>query len=221
MITTDLAGEAIRLHHRYLVEIVEELGLCPWARRCRIEGRLRAHATGETEPEAAALAATEFLAELGRDADVEVAFLIFPCLEIGRREFASVGARVNELQAARHPPGAIPFMLAAFHPDAPVDTNSPERFIPYLRRTPDPCLQIVRATALDSVRDKTPQGTQLVDPLTFDFTKLREEVPLRERIARTNLETASRLGIDELARRLADIRADRDRTYAVLRSSRE
>jgi len=215
----DWAAEAVRLHRRYLIEIVEELGLCPWARRSRLEGRIRQHASGETDADGAVAATQAFIDEIVGDESVEVAFLIFPRLDVPRQRFDEIGARVNEREGARHPPGAIPFMMAAFHPDAAADTKTPERFIPYLRRTPDPCLQLVRASVLDAVRDKTPQGTQLVDPATFDFTKLREEVPLRERIARTNLETAERVGLAELARRMDDIRADRDRTYAFHKSA--
>ena len=103
-------------------------------------------------------------------------------------------------------------MMAAFHPDARADTKTPERFIPFLRRTPDPCIQLVRATALDAVREKTPQGKRLVDVATFD-PSTPPEIPLRERIARQNLETASGIGLEELARRLEEIHADRARTY--------
>jgi hypothetical protein len=221
MVTADLAGEAARLHRRYLVEIVEELGLCPWARRARLDGRLRQHVSLAREADAALAETTEAVERVAADEGIDVAFVIFPSLEVSRRAFDDVTARVIEAEAARHPLGAVPFMIAAFHPDAPPDTKSAERLIPFLRRTPDPCLQLVRARVLDSVRERTPQGTQLVDIRHFDLDSAVEEVPLRERIARQNLDTARRVGLPELARRLEDIRADRDRTYAALRAGRE
>ena len=66
------------LHDRYLLEVVEALGLCPFARRCREQGRLARPLfyaeTGEGEP--AAVART--LVDLGRaQPDVEVVLLTF------------------------------------------------------------------------------------------------------------------------------------------------
>lgn len=218
MMPSDLAAEAVRLHTRYLVEIVEELGFCPWARRARLAGRIRQHVSTATAEEAAIADAVDAIEASTREDDVEVAFVIYPVLGASRREFDVIGARVVEREAARHPIGEAPFMLAAFHPDAPPDMNSAERLIPFLRRTPDPCLQLIRASVLDAVRANTPQGTQLVDLEHFDPSTLREEIPLRERIARTNQDTVRALGVGELARRFAEIRADRDRTYSTLKS---
>jgi hypothetical protein len=48
---------------------------------------------------------------------------------------------------------------------------------------------------------------------TFDFTE-KQQAPLRERIAKANLNTVVRLGVDEVERRLEAIRADRDASYA-------
>jgi hypothetical protein len=44
---------------------------------------------------------------------------------------------------------------------------------------------------------------------------LREEIPLRERIARQNLANAKKVGLDALTAKLDDIFADRNRTYAA------
>ena len=214
---SDLDAEAVRLHRRYLVEIVEQLGLCPWARRARLDGRIRQRVSMAEDAEHAVSDATKSIASLAAEDDVEVAFVIFPALEAPRRAFDAIAARVVEAEAARHPIGEVPFMLAAFHPDAPADMNSAERLIPFLRRTPDPCLQLVRASVLESVRAHTPQGTQHVDIQHFDPESLSDELPLRERIARTNLDTVRALGVEELTRRFEEIRADRDRTYTALR----
>jgi hypothetical protein len=116
---------------------------------------------------------------------------------------------------ARHALGEIPFVMAAFHPDASPDLAGAERLIPFLRRTPDPTLQLLRTTEVERVRSGSPQGTQFFDASVHDaFTE--SPPPLRERIARANLATAQRLGIDELTRRLDEIRRDRDDAYRSL-----
>ena len=43
------------------------------------------------------------------------------------------------------------------------------------------------------------------------------QAPLRERIARANLDTATRVGIEAMRARLDAIRRDRDDTYRALR----
>ncbi|HEY1958789.1 MAG TPA: DUF1415 family protein [Polyangiaceae bacterium] len=213
---SDLAGEAVRLHNRYLIEIVEELGFCPWARRARVTGRTRQHVSMAATVPDAIVAATEAIEACGRESSVEVAFVIYPQLTLERRAFDAFAARVIENEGARHPIGEVPFMLAAFHPDAPADMKTPERLVPFLRRTPDPCLQLVRASVLEAVRENTPQGTQLIDLEHFDPSTLSDEPPLRERIARSNHETVVALGVAELTRRFEEIRADRERTYSAL-----
>ena len=222
----DLAAEAVRVHRRYLVEIVEALGFCPWAKRARIDGRIRQQASMATDAGDAARETEEHIARWTADADVEVGFMIFPRLEVPRRAFDDLATRVGEREAERHGVGEVPFVMAAFHPDAHADTATGERLIPFLRRTPDPCLQLVRVSVLDAVRAHTPQGTRLVTDVEqflrsmSSAAPVREEVPLRERIARQNLETTRKMGLEELKRKLDDIRADRDRSYAVLARDR-
>ncbi len=216
MNTADFTTEAIRLHDRYLLEVVEPLGLCPWARRSRIDGRTKQHVVLESEEDRALFETTNAMKSWTDDEKLEVAFVIFPRLALTRPMFDRFVARVSEHQASIHEPGSVPFVMAGFHPDARVDDATPERLIPFLRRTPDPCIQFVRSKVLDAVRANTPQGTSFVDAATFDFEKFRDEVPLRERIARANIATIRKIGLSEVTRLLDDIRADRDRTYARL-----
>jgi len=105
--------------------------------------------------------------------------------------------------------------MAAFHPEAQADLSDPERSIPFLRRTPDPTIQLVRYEALESVREGFNEGTQFVDAkalMTMDLTR-DDTLPLRERIARTNHRTLNRLGIDAVEARFQAIFADRDAAY--------
>jgi hypothetical protein len=208
--------EAVRLHRRYQTEIVEAYRLCPWAERATLDGRVREavllqDAIDAVEPSLAAIDAWM------DDPTVDVAFAIYPRLALGREAFHDFAARVRDADTPRHELGEVPFVFAAFHPDADPDTGDPERLIPFLRRTPDPTLQFLRASTLDGIRTGSAQGTQFLDIASLDAVLSgTAQPPLRERIARANLATAERCGIGALRRRLDDIRRDRDETYRAL-----
>jgi hypothetical protein len=205
--------EALRLFHRYQLEIVEAWGLCPWAEPARRMNRMRERVMLQTDTGTARSVAT--MAELALDETVEVAVLIYPRLGLAMQPFERFVATLREDDARTHPLGAIPFAMAAFHPDARLDASHAERLIPYLRRTPDPTIQIVRTSVLDRVRGSAPQGTSFVNFATFDITAVAQP-PLRERIARANLARVESSGAAALTECLDDIRRDRERTYAAL-----
>jgi hypothetical protein len=206
--------EAVRIYRRYQTEIVEALKLCPWAEPARLGGRVRESVVLEGgSPEQAAL---EAISALAADERVEIGLLLFPRVTLPFLEFERFVAGVVRAEAARHELGAAPFAMAAFHPGAPADDRSPERLIPFLRRSPDPTIQLVRMASLERVREGSQQGTAFMDAAalaTFDFSA-PEQVPLREKIARANLRTATRLGLADLEQRFAAIFADRDASYA-------
>jgi hypothetical protein len=207
-------NEAIRLHRRYQ-QLVERLGFCPWAERARRDGRVRERVLlhGHDALVAECLTAID---ELAVDAGSDVAFIIFPHFRAGPVAFDAFRARVQKADAERREVGSVPFVLAGFHPDALPDASDPERLIPFLRRSPDPTLQLLRASVVDAVRHGS-QGTQFVDGASLDSIAAGgAPAPLRERIARANLATAERIGIDVLCQELDEIRRDRDATYAAL-----
>ena len=210
---TTLRREAIRLYRRYQTEIVEALNLCPWAERARLEGRVRETVllctTLDEEP------ALDAIDALAKDPSVEIGLLLFPKLTAGFGEFERFVSRLVTKDAARRELGAAPFALAAFHPGAHADLSDPERTIPFLRRTPDPTIQLVRCDALDRVREGFHEGTEFVDVralMTLDWTR-DDTLPLRERIARGNHKTLARLGLPAVEQRFAAIFEDRDATY--------
>ena len=208
-------AEAERLHHRYQTEIVEALGLCPWAVRARTDGTVRARVMLQSD--ANVESTLDALDTLTLDAQAEVAFLIYPRITMGRGEFERFVTNVRETDVPRHPLGCVPFVFAAFHPDAIPDATSGERLIPFLRRTPDPTIQILRSSVLEGIQSGTPQGTQFIDSGVFNFdAPPQATVSLRERIAGANLATVDRIGVDELTRRLDAIAEDRARTYRAL-----
>jgi hypothetical protein len=216
----ELIREALRIYRRYATEIVEGLGLCPWAERARLEGRTREQVVLLQSPRDYEAAALEVTSELAADPMAEIGLVIFPELELGRLPFEQLVARIRERDAARYPLGETPFAMAAFHPDSGADLSDAERLIPFLRRSPDPTIQLVARSVLDRVRGNSAEGTEFVDLTTTNPTTLLSETkrPLRQRIAQANLQTVSALGVDEVEAILADIRRDRDESYARARA---
>jgi hypothetical protein len=221
-LTSELVAEALRVYRRYAVEIVEAFGLCPWAEHARTSGRVAERVL--LQRDSTADAALDSVADLAADPKVDIGLLIFPRLSLDSLAFEHFTARVRDRDAERHPLGAIPFAMAAFHPGAEAELSDPERLIPFLRRTPDPTIQLVRRTALERVRGKSSQGTGFVDPAALDSIEALLPLPdqqyqqqsLRERIARANYQTVLDTGVTNLRARLDDIRRDRALAYARL-----
>lgn len=216
-----LEQEALRVYRRYESEVVNALGLCPWAERARREGRVRDHVVDARDQATALDAVLAAVESIGREPSVEIGLVLLPRLHLGRDAFERFVASVRTRDAARHPYGATTMALAAFHPDAKVDLDSPERLVPLLRRTPDPTIQAVRTSVLERLRRGDGHGTALVnlDQIAADSLALEslvEERPLSARVAQANLASVHARGPAELIALLDDIRRDRDRAYAAL-----
>jgi hypothetical protein len=214
-----LVREALRVYQRYVTEVVEAYDLCPWAAPARRDGRVteRVILAENTPVPGKSLAQISALAKTPK---IEVALLIYPDLALDRLSFERFVRVLREQDAARYEPGAIPFAMAAFHPDAPVELSDAERLIPYLRRTPDPTIQLVRMTVLDQVRGKHPEGTAFIDvEAVFSAAMLAPSRPsLRQKIAQDNLATVLKVGAPAVDAVVCDIRRDRDESYARLRA---
>lgn len=213
-----LSKEALRVYRRYMLEVVEAYKLCPWASAARRDGHvveLAILAENVAYPEQS----LAHLERLSADLQIDIALFIYPDSNLDRLGFESFVRTLRELDAARYEVGTIPFAMAAFHPDARADVKDPERLIPFLRRTPDPTIQVVRRTALERVRDSRQEGTSFFDLNDLATLPLpqKEPVSLRQRIARANFDTVLDVGIDSLEALFSDIRKDRDESYARLR----
>lgn len=209
--------EATRLYERYAVEVVEGFGLCPWAARARSEGRVRVSILPRgLEPEGGLAALDEIAADPGLD----IGLLVYPRAAVTRAELERFVAELRELDTKRAHGASVPMAMAPFHPEATPDTTAAHRLIPFLRRTPDPTIQLVRCSTLSAVREGTSHGTGYLDPSRVDLAALLAtptKPPLHERVAVTNLRNA--LEDDGLARLTAvieSIHADRAATYAKL-----
>jgi hypothetical protein len=148
------------VHERYVREAVEDLNLCPFARRCREQGRVHRPLLYASEADPAA-AAAHHLREVSRaHPDVEVVLLTFvlprapdhPWHDVD--EFEALVKEVRETyEAADERPR---YYMVGFHPRPrgpdPRRTLTPEGLVPLLRRSPDPVIQCIRADLLDDLR---------------------------------------------------------------------
>ncbi len=189
--TTTLAAEALRVNARYVEEVVIGWNLCPWAARAWHDGQVVRRVFDATAPVAATDDVVAFAGELAANPDAAIGLAIFP------RAGVTVGAWESFAERVRR--GVRGFLLAAFHPDYGDAGNSPvdaARLVAHIRRTPDPTLQLVRASLLDALA--------------------RDGRDLSADIARDNHHTVTTRGPAALDALLADIRHDRDAAYARL-----
>ncbi len=203
-------SEVRRILDRYLVEIVEAYDLCPWARGARTGGEVGvAVLWGEPSLDAWTDAARSLLAR----AETRVAMVVAPETAAGPAELRAVRDRIG----ARVPEAGV----AHFHPEAPLDLASPARLVPFLRRSPDPLLQLVPLALLDTVRGAPPAAglAQQAQMLRGQARPHRGDVA--DRIAAVNHARVT-TEIAALQQRLDDIARDRRESYARagIRSSR-
>lgn len=215
---TLLEREALRLHARYTTEVVEACGLCPWAEQARLDGRVETRVSTRDWPDVGE--ALNSLDDVAREPRFEVGFLIFPALPLDRLAFAHFVAEVRQRDAALRGAGKTVFALADFHPQATADLRSPERLVPFLRRSPDPTIQFVRHGALRAVRLSADQGTSFIDPSQLSEGHLSQlapsPLPLAARVAKNNLRTVERMSASAFAERIDCILADRQASYFAL-----
>jgi len=211
---TEKIAEALRIYRRYQVEFVEALCLCPWAERARLDGRVS---------EQVILHWDDFISntlsvvdQFAAHSDIEIGLIIYAGLRCERSDFERRVASVIDADRERYSLHSPPFAFAAFHPDAQAVVSHAERLVPFLRRSPDPTIQLVRVSALTRVRQGTSEGTAFFDPRTINVKKPppKREEPLRERIARANLQTITKLGPDHAEAILQSIFSDRDSAYS-------
>lgn len=216
-----LRAEARRIHARYVIEVVEALGFCPWARGAREHDTVctRILLDGESDLDAV----IDAVVGLELDARCEIGLLVFPQLELGRIAFQHFAAAVRAGYEPRA--GQSRFALADFHPDAAPNLSSAAELVPFVRRSPDPTLQLVRLSAIAAVRRGEQQGTRFLDASALaTLLETNSEPgalspsppPLHERLAAANLRAVQELGVERVLATLIDIERDRDRSYAQL-----
>lgn len=207
-----LCAEAVRLHQRYTVELIERYDLCPWAKPARLHGEIERHVLLQRDADPAPTLA--LLAQLETTAP-PVAIAIFPRLALAPLAFDQFAAEVKRLDQERH--GGKPvYVSATFHPDYPLIPRTPSSVVPFFRRSPDPSLQLVRLSILEAARGED-HGKFVFDYSPQSWERLRRRAETRsvtERITVENHATLGREGAAALEAVLDDIAADRARSYA-------
>ena len=220
-------AEVHRIHARYLEEVVEGLGLCPFARRSREQGRVHRPLFRVEADAPAPHQVAEAIAELTRshdDAEILLATFVDPS---GRFESpAAFESFVTEVKEAYAPLEAPTYFMVAFHPrlDETLDPSRPltkDTLVPLIRRTPDPVIQCVNAQVLERARANAQQAAfrKLMDAHGHDPVlramlerSVQTDSELSADIARANFESCgSSEGRAELERRITAIIAERNR----------
>jgi hypothetical protein len=204
---SSFVDEVLRIHQRFLVEVIERHNLCPWAEGTRTSGALKRVVILEQDP------VDEILA-LGDE--VLVCIVIWPRFHGSPEAFEGVlgdlRRREEVLRGQRSP-----FVTALFHPELRYGTATAEQLVPLFRRSPDPSVQFIRHAALQSVRSAGPSGKFLFDwsPKAIEELARREkELPVSDRIARDNAVTVEKLGVERILALCDELRAERARSYA-------
>ena len=193
-----LVAEALRVNTRYVEEVVIGWGLCPWAAQAWRDGAVARRVLPEPEPDPAA--ALAFLDDIAMQSATSIGLLVFPRVALDEAAWGAFAERIRRADRARRPAGAPPpFLIAAFHPgtgETSAQATNPGALISYLRRTPDPVLQLVRASLLERLAD----GGR----------------DLSAEIARANFAMVGARTPAALDAVVRDIRRDRDAAYARL-----
>lgn len=179
--------DALARNDRYLVEFIEALNLCPFAKNCREGGKLHRVVLGLEQPEIASVVTEVQKVEALPDDAVEVALLIFPRITLDAREWDRFVSDVRR-DYERRRSGPVAFFLVAFHPDLKMDLGNADRAVTFLRRSPDPTIQMVSVRATERARDGAGDPREL--------SRIIAEAGLREVMA---------AGPERLAELLAEI----------------
>ena len=196
------SAEVLRILDRYLVEVVERYDLCPWARAARLGSELGVTIVWGTPSLEDWVAAAEGL--LARPA-VRVAMVVAPELAVEPAELRALRNRV----VTRIPQAGI----ADFHPEATLDLTTPARLVPFLRRSPDPLLQLVPLALLNTVRSSQPVPDLARQAQLLGGLAAPPRADIAERIAAANHATATQ-HVGAIAAAIDEIAADRATAYA-------
>ena len=200
-----LVAETLRLNARYVEEVVIGWGLCPWAAQAWRDGAVARRvfldrAERPTAPAPDVDGVLAFIDEIASHPGTSIGLAIFPRATLTEAAWGTFAERVRRADRARRAPDEhAPFLLAAFHPgsgESATAAGNPGALVSFIRRTPDPMLQLVRASLLDRL---APEGRDLSGEIA------------RANFAAVNARTP--VALDAL---IGEIRCDRDASYARL-----
>lgn len=178
---------ALLRNDRYLREFIEAMHICPYARTCREAGKLHREVLVDRELDALRVAAR--IRDLDKQPDIEIGLLIFPQVAVTAQAFERFIRDVRaRYEIGRTEP--IAYFVVAFHPDLPQQLKNPDMAVRFMRRSPDPTIQLVRPSAIERVR----QGS-------------RDPEALSGHIAEAGLRAVMAAGPERVAALLASLRA--------------
>lgn len=196
-------AEVMRLLDRYLIEVVEMYDLCPWARASREKGELAVDVLWGTPT---VLEWTTAARALLAQPNIRVAMVIAPELVITTSELRGVRASVaSNVKSAG---------VADFHPDASLDLATPARLVPFVRRSPDPMLQLVPLALLDAVRTQPMSVDRALQAQILGGLLPPQKPDIAERIAEANHAMVS-AAQTQIVAALDAIAEDRRRSYPL------
>lgn len=203
--TGEKTREVRRVLTRYMVEVVEKHDLCPWARSARERSAIGVEILWGNPGLEEWI--ERCLAALSKPA-VEVAMVVAPEVQCTPQQLR----RVRDAVAAR----VVHAGVADFHPDAELDLTAPHRLVPFLRRSPDPMLQVISIVKLEQVRGRpAPPVERPVQVQMLGGIAPQQPIRVVEHLAERNCERVNKEHAN-IAAAVADIRADRCRSYALL-----
>jgi hypothetical protein len=222
------------LHDRYLLEVVEHLGLCPFARRSREQGRVHRPLrwVDDAFDTASVAAQLHAIVRAHPDAEILLPTFVVPA-DHPWRDAETFAAFVPQLRAAYEATGGPRFFMVAFHPGFGADPAakvSAESLVPRLRRTPDPVIQCVNAEVLERARHaaQLTARERLIERFAHDpvmaalvARSIQADPELSAEIARNNFAAVGRSpGADELQARISAIAAARAAAESAPRFAR-
>ncbi len=188
---------------RYLVEIVERFELCPWARPARTRGEVRAEILIAPAQEARDVVAA--IERIVADPRAVLGMVVLAASTITNRELVELRDAGMRRDIA----------IAHFHPDGEGDLITPARLVPCLRRSPDPMLQVVRWSALESAR-RAPPPPDRATQLQWLAGQGAPPAPLiTDEIELANHRTISAVGMAAFEEAIAALAAARAAAYGL------
>lgn len=201
-----VAAAALQRNQRWLLDVVEAFGLCPFAFSCRTSGQLHREALTGLVTDARLRSALMRLQQTPDDA-FEVGLILAPHASHDPRVFERQVRRVADgVDLALKVQGKSAACYAvAFHPQMPFSDQSASGLTGLWRRSPDPTVQLVRKSVLEAVRSRhTP--LRYVDVAAIDDLPAwlathphAAKVGLSQRIAEANAQAWRDCSSDVLA----------------------
>jgi hypothetical protein len=217
---------ALARNDRYVREFIEAFNLCPYARRTRETGRLQRRvlldeggAPGAPGFDAAAAALDQAFERFERlpEDSIDVGLVIFaglaPALASGidgAHAFEALLAAARARMQSRHGGENTPFYCVPFHPGFAGDLADEHRAVRFIRRSPDPTVQLVRASVLRAARGSgTSDYVDVSGMSAAELMAVTAPVSVSDRIAQANLRTLGQAGYSRVDELLAHFRLDR------------